>query len=77
MAKTEGFNQYICDRCSAEIYATETDPKIQSWKNIERFNAEGSSVKRLLCSRCNQEYKELVRKQDNDFQVFMEKGGRG
>ncbi len=76
MAKTEGFNQYVCDRCSAEVYAIDTDPNIQAWKNIERMNAEGTSVKRWLCAKCSKEYRNLVQNQDSEFLNFMVSGVR-
>ncbi len=71
MAKTQGFNQYICDRCSAEIYAIDDSPKVKQWKTIHRYTSNGNQDERLLCADCSNEYRSISQKWDEQFRNFM------
>ena len=71
MAKTDGYSQLVCDRCSKTIYATANSPEAQSWRTIERITADGTTVSRLLCPQCNSEYRELAQSHDAEFSEFM------
>ncbi len=76
MAKIQGYNQYVCDRCSKVEYATDTDPKIQQWKAIERIGSDGIKNERLLCMDCIREYRKISQKADEEFARFMVEGGK-
>ena len=52
MAKTSGYSQLVCDRCSKTLYATENAPEAQSWRSVKRYTADGTEVSRLLCPDC-------------------------
>ena len=71
MAKTPGFIQFVCDRCSIEAYAVEDSPTAQSWKTVERYDASGSKVSRTLCPDCNKKYRNLATAPDAEFNDFM------
>lgn len=71
MAKTSGYSQMVCDRCAKTIYATDNAPEAQSWRDVQRYTADGTSISRLLCPTCNAEYRALVQTQDTAFGDFM------
>ncbi len=75
MAKTNGYNQYICDRCATLEYATDENPKIKQWKEVERFTADGTTGKYLLCDKCIKKYRAVARKADEEFTHFMTERG--
>ena len=71
MAKTEGYIQFVCDRCGAQAYAAAGSPVAQSWKTINRVDASASNVTRDLCPDCYKAYRNLVTEQDAAFSQFM------
>lgn len=71
MAKTEGYIQFVCDRCGAQAYAASGSPTAQSWKTINRVDASASTVTRDLCPDCYKGYRNLVTDQDAEFSTFM------
>lgn len=71
MAKTEGYAQYVCDRCNKSMYATDGSPDAQSWRTVRRITADGTETSRLLCPACNAEYRALAQSQDSAFGDFM------
>ena len=75
MAMTEGYSQYVCDRCGAVLYAQATSPDAQRWVPIRRVSAAGSDVERLLCPSCGMDYRPLVEGQEREFVKFMQGSG--
>ena len=75
MAMTEGYSQYVCDRCGAVLYAQAASPDAQKWAAISRVSAAGSDVERLLCPACAAAYQPLVEGQERDFVKFMQGSG--
>ena len=73
MAKTTGFSQLTCDRCGETIYATDNAPAAQSWRDVQRYTADGTAISRLLCPACNASYRDMAQKQDAAFGDFMAK----
>lgn len=73
MAKTEGYVQLVCDRCSKTVYAQMNSPEYQTWRNIKRISADNVEVSRLLCKDCYSEYREMCTTQDTQFGDFMTK----
>lgn len=71
MAMTEGYTQYVCDRCGAVLYAQPTSPEAQRWSAVRRVSAAGSDVERLMCPSCATAYQPLVEQQERDFIAFM------
>ena len=71
MAKTSGYSQLTCDRCGKTIYATDNAPEAQSWRDIQRYTADGTAISRLLCPECNAGYRTLAQKHDADFGDYM------
>lgn len=71
MAKTSGYSQLVCDRCGETIYATNNAPASQSWREIQRYTADGTAISNLLCPACNASYREMAQGQDTEFGDFM------
>ena len=71
MSKTDGYSNYVCDRCAKSIYAQSNAPETQSWREIKRISADGNTVSRLLCGDCASAYRDLAQKQDTAFGDFM------
>lgn len=71
MAKTTGYSQLTCDRCGETIYATDNAPASQSWREIQRYTADGTAISRLLCPTCNAGYREMAQGQDTEFGDYM------
>ena len=71
MAKSQGYIQFVCDRCGDSTYAVENSPTAQSWKTINRVDASASDVSRDLCPDCYKAYRNLVTDQDAEFSQFM------
>jgi len=74
MAKTEGYSQFVCDRCGKTLYATKDAPEAQSWRAVSRVTADGVSISRLLCPDCSGRYRELAQAQDVAFGDLMANG---
>lgn len=71
MAKTQGYIQFVCDRCGFSTYAADGSPTAQSWKTIKRVDTSASDVSRDLCPDCYKVYRNLVSEQDAEFSNFM------
>ncbi len=75
MGKTQGYNQYVCDRCGQVVYAVNGEPKVQKWSTITRYGAEGIKQERLLCKECTNEYRTLAQQWDKQFLKFITEVG--
>lgn len=72
MARTDGYSQYVCDRCNATTYARPTSLEAHEWHQIRRVSASEREVSGLLCPGCHELYTELVESQDLAFGEFMQ-----
>lgn len=75
MARTDGYSQYVCDRCGATIYGRDSYPETQQWRDVARVSGDGVSLTRLLCPDCATAYRQFAQAQDGDFAEFMRGGG--
>ena len=48
-------------------------PAAQSWRDVQRYTADGTAISRLLCPACNASYRDMAQKQDAAFGDFMAK----
>lgn len=71
MSRTDGYSSYTCDRCAKRIYAQPNAPDAQSWREVKRISADGTTITRLLCPDCAGAYRDLAQAQDAAFGDFM------
>ena len=72
MGVTSGYSDYVCEGCDSQAWVKDDDNTAKSkWREVERITADGTRVKRLLCERCNKEYKVFAAEQDAAFHAFM------
>ncbi len=76
MGKTQGFNKYVCDKCGLTEYAKDGSPSVRLWRNVHHYNIDGVVIDRLLCTDCTQAYRKLALNSDNEFNKFMNSGGK-
>ncbi len=69
-------SNFTCDRCGATEFVPEQDAKTAKWRNVARYTADGVHMARLMCPECGTAYGKLAEKQDNQFNDFMNGGGK-
>lgn len=74
MGKTANLTQYECDRCGAKETFTPDAPGIADWQEVTRTTAEGAQRRVLLCPSCWPGYKDIVGREDQDFNEWMAGG---
>ena len=67
-------DMYECDRCGAKEFLTSDAPARADWIGVERVTMDGQTKTVLLCPACHVEYKELVTRQDREFNTYMAEG---
>lgn len=74
MAIRAGYTFYQSDRTNEGEYLLDGDPRTSNYITIKRWSADGTEISRVLDKASYQLYLELARKQDAEFNAFMQGG---
>lgn len=75
MPVVPGYEHYICDRCSKDVFIQTSDNAQKSkWSDIKRTDANNVTTERVLCESCAKEYRTMATRQDGEFNTFMAGG---
>lgn len=80
MSREDGWVRYVCDgsskHCVVQAFVKEGDTKAKNiWHEREYITKDGEKLKFTLCDSCDQEWREMVAKHDDDIAGFTAKGG--
>ena len=67
-------DMYECDRCGIKAFLTPGAPARADWVDVERVTMDMQRKTVLLCPACHAAYKELVTRQDREFNQYMTEG---
>lgn len=76
MAVSDGYKQYVCDRCGKLAYIKQDSAEAQSWGSVQRVSVDKASAdnpvtRYTMCYACRTAYTTFDRPQDDEFASWM------
>lgn len=80
--KTDGFTEYVCDKCAKTAYLAATDTGTREWFEVRRYSAGqatriASDVQSdvfVFCSDCNASFLQFAKQSDVSFNEWLKEG---